>query len=119
MRGRYDPFVFRGVEQRSLTVSTGPSPAAMATIASGNTIRIPNTAKAMPHSRKRCCQTSSISLSTEAFTTALSKLSEISSTERTTMIHRTCAVPATLPVLAHPYQSPSARHTSVNTIEKR
>jgi len=103
----------------SLTVSIGPSPAAIATIASGNTIRIPNTAKAMPHSRKRRCQTSSISLSTEALTTALSKLSETSSTDSTTMIHSICAVPATVPVLIQPYHKPSARHTNVNAIEKR
>ena len=87
----------------------------MATMASGNTTRIPNTAKAMPQVRKRPCQTLSISLSTEALTTALSKLSEISSTDSTRMIHSSPAVSATLPVLVQPYQAPSARHTSVNT----
>ena len=57
----------------------------------------------MPQVRKRRCQTLSMSLSTVALTTALSKLSEISRTERTTMIHSICAVPETVPVLYMPY----------------
>ena len=102
-----------------MTASIGPMPAAIATIASGNTMRIPNTAKAMPQSRKRFCQTSSISLSTEALTTALSKLSETSSTDSTTTIHSICAVPATVPVLNQPYQTASARQMAVKMQEKR
>ncbi|MND01324.1 hypothetical protein D3C83_202720 [compost metagenome] len=67
----------------------------------------------------RYSATSSISLRTAALTTALSKLSEISRIESTAMIHSICAVPATVPVLAQPYQAPSARQTNVNTNEKR
>ena len=100
-----------------MSVSIGPSPAAIATIARGKTIRIPNTAKAMPQVRNRFCQTSSISLSTEALTTALSKLSETSSTESTTMIHSSDAVPPRSPVLDQPYHAPSARQISVKTNE--
>ena len=87
----------------------------MATIASGNTIRIPNTANRMPQVRKRFCHTRSMSLSTAALTTALSKLSEISSTDSTRMIHSIPAVPAMLPVLLIPYHAPSPRQTSVKT----
>ena len=54
----------------------------IATMSSGNTRRIPNTAIRMPMVRKIRCQRSSIRLSTVALTTALSKLSEISSTAR-------------------------------------
>ena len=105
------------LSERSI-VSTGPSPAAIATMASGKTTRMPKTAKAMPQVRKRRCQILSISFSTEAFTTALSKLSEISSTDNTAMIHSMEAVPPTLPVLDQPYQAPSARQISVKTKEK-
>ncbi len=82
-------------------------------------MRIPNTANAMPHMRNRCCQTSSISLSTVALTTALSKLSEISRTDRTTIIQISWAVPDTVPVLAQPYHRPSERQIAVKTKEKR
>src|SRR3569833_2314958 len=54
-----------------------------------------------------------------ALTTALSKLSDISSTESTTTIHSTCAIPANVPLLAKPYHAPSARQTSANRIGPR
>ena len=85
----------------------------MATIASGKTTRMPNTAKAMPQVRNRRCHTSSISLRTEALTTALSKLSEISRTERTRTIHSIDSVPPTVPVLSQPYQTESPRQIRV------
>ena len=107
----------RGSLSERLTVSTGPSPAAMATIASGKTMRMPNTAKAMPQVRKRRCQTSSISLRTEALTTALSKLSDISSTDRTATIHSSDNVPVTEAVLTQPYQTARPRQKSVKTNE--
>ncbi len=90
----------------------------MATMAIGNTIRIPKTAKAMPQVRKRFCQTSSISLRTEALTTALSKLSEISRIESTKTIHRTCNIPAMVPVLSNPYQAASTRQSAMKMNEK-
>src|SRR6478609_7426880 len=98
-------------------VSTGPSPAAIATTASGNTIRMPKTAMTMPQVRKRRCQTSSMSLSTVALTTALSNDSEISSTDSTITIHTSDRVPETLPVTDQPYHTASARQTAVNSIE--
>ena len=58
-----------------------------------------------------------MSLSTAALTTALSKDSETSRIDRTKMIHSIEAVAARLPDCAHPYHTPSARQTSVNTIE--
>ena len=72
----------------------------------------------MPQVRKRRCQTSSISFSTEALTTALSKLSEISSTERTTMIHSMDIVPLIVPVALQPYQAPRPRQMRVKISEK-
>ena len=90
----------------------------MATMASGNTTRMPNTAKAIPQVRKRFCQTSSISLRTDALTTALSKLSEISSTDRTTMIHSIDSVPPTEPLLTQPYHAPRPRQNRVKMNEK-
>ena len=80
-------------------------------------MRMPNTAKAMPQVRKRRCQTSSISLRTEALTTALSKLSDISSTDRTATIHSSDNVPVTEAVLTQPYQTASPRQKSVKTNE--
>ena len=50
-----------GSLSESRTVSIGPRPAAMATIASGNTIRMPNTAISMPQVRNRRCQILSMS----------------------------------------------------------
>ncbi|OGS57942.1 MAG: hypothetical protein A3J40_02020 [Erythrobacter sp. RIFCSPHIGHO2_12_FULL_63_10] len=90
----------------------------MATMASGNTIRMPNTAKAMPQVRKRRCQISSISLSTEALTTALSKLSETSSTERISTIHSISAVASSDPVAVQPYHAARLKQTTVKTNEK-
>jgi hypothetical protein len=54
------------------SASIGPIHAINATIRTGKTIRMPNTAIAMPQVRKRRCHTGSISLSTVALTTALS-----------------------------------------------
>ena len=55
---------------------------------------------------------------TEALTTALSKLSEISSTESTTMIHSSSSVPRKVPLLSQPYHVPSPRQASVKISEK-
>ena len=100
-----------------LSACSGPIPAAIATMASGNTIRIPNTAKAIPQVRKRFCHTSSICVRTDALTTALSKLSETSSTDRITTIHSNCSVPARLPVLDKPYKAPMTRQMTVKMNE--
>jgi hypothetical protein len=59
-------------------------PAVKPTMASGNSTRVPNTAKTMPQVRKRLRQISSMPSSTAALTTALSNESETSSTASTT-----------------------------------
>ena len=63
--------------------SQGFTQATTLTTTSGKTMRIPKTAMAMPQVRKRWRQRGVMSRRTEAFTTALSKESETSSTERT------------------------------------
>ena len=78
---------------------------------------MPKTAMTMPQVRNRRCQTSSISSSTEALTTALSNDSETSSIDSTTTIQRTEAMPPRVPVCAQPYQAAAARQASVNRIE--
>ena len=65
----------------------------------------------------RRCQILLMSFSTEALTTALSKESDTSSTDSTTMIHSNDSVPPTVPVWNQPYRMPSNRHTIVKTIE--
>ena len=66
----------------SRTASTGFSLAVMPTISSGNSNRMPNTAIATPTVRKIFCQNGFSFTSTVAFTTALSKDSDTSSTAR-------------------------------------
>ena len=61
-----------------MSASIGFSPAVTATMTSGKTSRMPNTAIRMPMVRKILCQNASIRSSTVALTTALSKDSEIS-----------------------------------------
>ena len=61
-----------------MSASTGFSPAVTATMTSGNTSRMPNTAIRMPTVRKIRCQNAFIRSSTVALTTALSNESEIS-----------------------------------------
>ncbi len=106
-----------GCSSERRIVSIGPSPAAIATMASGKTIRIPNTAMTMPQVRNRFCQIGSMSLSTAALTTALSNDSEISSTERTSTIHSSSSVLAREPVSCHPYHAPSTSAARVNSSE--
>ena len=62
--------------------------AARATIKSGNSRRIPNTAINIPMVRKMSCQNRLQPLSTEALTTALSKESD------TSITHRIAATPS-------------------------
>ena len=57
----------------------------------------PNTAISMPQVRKRFCQTSLMSFSTAALTTALSNDSEISRIDNTRTIHRTESMPLNVP----------------------
>ena len=87
-------------EMRS--ASTGPIPAAIATMASGKMMRMPNTAMTMPQVRKRCCHTALISPRTEALTTALSNESEISRTDSMATTHSIAMVAATEPVWNQP-----------------
>ena len=87
-------------------------------MAMGKTIRIPKTAINIPIVRKRCCQTGSISRSTVALTTALSKLSDTSRIESTTTIHNMPSVAVIDPVLVQPYQPASAKQTAVKANEK-
>ena len=91
----------------------GPMLAAMTTISSGNTIRMPKTAIRMPQVRKRRCHSGVISLSLLAFTMALSKESEISSTARTQQMKKMVSVPPTVPVICQPRKPPSARPSTV------
>ncbi len=63
-----------------LTASAGDSPAVALTSSTGKTSRMPKTAMRMPMVRKIFFQNSLIRFSTLAFTTALSKESETSST---------------------------------------
>jgi len=72
-----------GLNSARSTTATGPRLATTPTMASGNTMRMPNTAIRMPHSRKRWRHFSSMWRSTVALTTALSKDSEVSSTAST------------------------------------
>src|SRR3546814_1325720 len=78
--------------------SIGPIPAAITTISSGKTMRMPNTAIRMPQVRNRCCQTGVMSLSLLALTMALSKESEISSTASTAQMKNMVSIPLTVPV---------------------
>ena len=80
------------------TASHGPILAAITTISSGNTIRIPNTAIRIPQVRKRRCHFGVISFSLLALTMALSKDSEISRTASTSAIIRKDTAPAAAPV---------------------
>src|SRR6478735_3053398 len=73
----------------------------------------------MPQVRKRRCQTSSMSLSTVAFTTALSKLSETSSTERIITIHSARSMLATTWPWLQPYHAASAKQTMAKRIGPR
>ena len=61
-----------------LAAAYGVTAATIATIIIGKIIRIPKTAINIPHVRKRCRQTSSISFNFFALTTALSNDNEIS-----------------------------------------
>ena len=65
-------------------ISKGETQTAALTINIGSTKRVPNTASRIPHVRKRFCHTGVIFLRTRAFTTALSKESVTSRTERMT-----------------------------------
>ena len=91
----------------------GPILAAMTTISSGKTIRMPKTAMMMPQVRKRCCHSGVISFSLLALTMALSKLSEISRTARTQQMKKMVSVPPTVRVISHPRKAPSARPRTV------
>ena len=66
MRFGHDALYSAGLLSDNDTASTGPTCAAIATMAMGKTIRIPKTAINIPIVRKRCCQTGSISRSTVA-----------------------------------------------------
>ena len=80
---------------------------------------MPKTAIRIPQVRKRRCQTGVIVLSLFALTMALSKLSEISSTERTATMKRTESVPSSVPVIAQPSQPPSPIPTAVKRKAQR
>ncbi len=101
------------------TACHGPIPAAITTISSGKTIRIPNTAITMPQVRKRCCHFGCIVFSLLAFTMALSKDSEISSTARTVQMKRMPAIPPKVPVVCQPRAAPSARPMAVTMKAQR
>src|SRR6188768_3726801 len=73
----------------------------------------------MPQVRKRFCQISSMSLSTVALTTALSKLSETSSTERIITIHSARSMLATTWPCVQPYQAARPKQTMANRIGPR
>jgi len=77
--------------------STSPRPVATETITSGNSRRMPNTATRMPTVRNSLRQNSFQCRSTEAFTTALSKDSDTSSTPSTAVIHSADNMPGTPP----------------------
>ncbi len=67
--------------------------------------------------RNRCCQTGSMSRSTVALTTALSKLSDTSRIDSTTTIQRMPSVAVIDPVLDQPYHAASAKQTAVKPNE--
>ena len=100
----------------STSACHGPMPAAITTISSGNTIRMPKTAIRMPQVRKRRCQTGCMSLSLLAFTMALSKDNEISSTASTVTMNRIDSMPPSVPVVCHPSTAPRARPRKVTMI---
>src|SRR3569623_1066301 len=72
----------------------------------------------MPQVRNRFCQIGSMSCRTVALPPALSKLSELSSTDSTATIHSTSPMPA-VPPWAKPYHAASAIQSSANTIGMR
>ena len=97
----------------------GPILAATTTISSGKTIRMPKTAIRMPQVRKARCHSGRMSFSLFAFTMALSKDSEISSTASTQQMKKMEAMPDRLPVDCQPSQAPRIRPKAVTTKAQR
>ena len=83
-----------GSSAASRRASQGFTQATTLTTTSGNTSRIPKTAMAMPQVRKRWRQSGVMSRSTEALTTALSKESETSRTDRTATMKTVLRMPS-------------------------
>ncbi len=108
-----------GCVAESTKAAHGLRPAMIATIRTGNTIRIPKTAMAMPQVMKRRRHTGSISRSTVALTTALSNESETSSTASTATMKVVCRTPATVPDISQPIAAPPRRPRSVTKKEPR
>ncbi|CAL9289336.1 hypothetical protein SUDANB25_01595 [Streptomyces sp. SudanB25_2051] len=93
-----------GWSSASCTASIGPTLALIATMTTGKTSRIPNTAIRMPIVRKIFCQKAFIFLRIPALTTALSKEREISRIDRI----------STIPNASHPHcQAANARPSAV------
>ena len=99
------------------TASHGVTRAAIATMRSGKTMRIPNTAMAMPQVRKRLTHFSSMSRKTVALTTALSRLSDVSMTPKTAAIKTDDATAPRAPACKYPSRPARMSAMTVNAIE--
>ena len=90
-----------------------------ATMTSGKIIRMPKTAMAIPHVINRRRQTGVISLSTVAFTTALSKDKETSRTAKTATMNIVERAPTQLPLASQPKNAPRPSPAIVTRNELR
>ena len=102
-----------GSDNAMCIAANGLIHAKIATIAKGNTMRMPKTAINMPHVKNRRCQTGVISSSLFAFTIALSKDRAISNAAKIAPTKRKLSMPPYVPVVAQPSHPDSPRPITV------